>query len=254
VTSAIDDRPVDRLPGIDYTVRESRRAKHVRLKVSASDGLVVVVPAGFDRRRIPALIDAKRGWIERSLQQVEARRAAMPSPDRRPDTIELRAMARTWRVEWVDRMGPRITVDGIGSDVLRIVGPIGDPETWRPALRRWLIEQGREHLIPWAERLADGLGVTVRGTSVRCQTTRWGSYSTRSGTVSLNAQLLFLPERLARFVLVHELCHVRHPDHSPAFWDLVRVHEPDTETLRAELRTAWRYVPVWVSGRHRDAV
>jgi len=238
----------------EYTVRESSRAKHVRFRVSASDGLVVVIPKGFDRRRIPELIAGKRGWIERALRQVEAQRKAMEASDGRPKTIELRAIGRTWQLEWVDDTRARIAADEIAPNVMRLAGPIDDPGMWRPVLRRWVIERGREHLIPWSGRLAAELGVSCRQISVRCQRTRWGSYSTKTGTLSLNAQLLFLPERLCRLVLLHELCHVRHPNHAAAFWNLVSSHEPDTARLRVELRAAWRYVPGWLSRRHHGVV
>jgi len=237
----------------EYTVRESARAKHVRFKVSIPDGLVVVIPLGFDRRRIPELIDEKRGWIERALRQVEVHRAAMEMSDERPETIELTAIGRTWQLEWVDAVRSTIVADEIEPAVIRLSGPIDDPDMWCPVLRRWLVERGREHLIPWAEQLAAELGVSYRRISVRCQKTRWGSYSTKTGTVSLNAQLLFLPEHLARFVLLHELCHVRHPDHSSAFWKLVSSYEPDVDRLRVDLRTAWRCVPFWVSRLRRGA-
>ena len=231
----------------EYTVRESTRAKQVRFRVSASDGLVVVIPSCFDRRRIPELIAEKRGWIERALRQVESHCAAMGPPDARPETIDLRAIGRSWRLEWIDAAGSKASVDPTGLDGLQIAVPSGDPDAWRPALRRWLIGRGREHLSPWAERLAAQLGVSFERVSIRCQKTRWGSYATKTRTVSLNAQLLFLPGYLARFVLLHELCHIRYPNHSPAFWNLVSSHEPDTDRLRVELRAAWRYVPTWVA-------
>lgn len=231
-----------------YTVRESARAKHVRFRVTISDGLVVVIPKGFDRGQIPKLVEEKREWIARALKEIETRWAALPSTDHRPETIELPAIGRTWRLEWRETAAPRASVSEIGRFQLSVQGPIGDRAAWRPALRRWLIERGREHLIPWAEGMASTLGVQVQRVSIRCQKTRWGSYST-NGTINLNAQLLFLPERLVRYVLLHELCHAVHPNHSSSFWDLVRFHEPDADRLRGELRNAWRFVPGWLAYR-----
>ena len=229
-----------------YTIRESARAKHVRLRVSVSEGLVVVIPKGFNRCHIPVLVDERRAWIERALRHIEEHRAVPAPAALRPETIDLAAIGRVWRTEWHGTEGKKATVSETGPERLRIAEPIGNPGAWRPALRQWLIERGREHLIPWAEDLAEELGLPVGRISIRCQKTRWGSYSTKSRTVSLNAQLLFLPERLARFVLLHELCHARHPNHSAAFWDLVRSHEPDTDRLRVQLRTAWRAIPSWL--------
>ena len=237
-----------------YTVRESRRAKHVRFQVSVPDGLVVVIPEGFDRRRIPELIDGKRRWIERALKTVEEQRAVRGPLDERPEAIELQAIGRTWRLDWRETPLRRIAVHDVEPGVLLMAGPIGDREEWKTALRRWLIERGREHLIPWTERLETNLGVSHSRISIRCQKTRWGSYSTKTGRINLNAQLLFLPKHLAQFVMLHELCHVTYPDHSVQFWDLVRQTEPETDRLRMELRAAWRYVPPWVMHPYRPAM
>jgi len=250
VCSQIVRRGSERSPRIlpDYTVRESARAKYARLQVNVSDGLVVVVPKGFDRRRIPQLLEEKAAWIARAMQHVEAQRADRRASTVRPPTIELPAIGHAWRLDWERTNAQNVIVTPLAESGLRVAGPIDDPAVWRPALRRWLIDRGREHLIPWAEAIARELDVTVGRVSVRCQKTRWGSLTTRPGrpaSISLNAQLLFLPERLVRFVVVHELCHADHPNHSPDFWDLVRANEPNVNQLRAELRTAGSLVPPW---------
>ena len=63
--------------------------------------------------------------------------------------------------------------------------------------------------------------------------------------MSLNQTLLFLPPRLVRYVLLHELCHTLRHDHSPAFWAELRRREPMCEELRREARAAGQYVPAW---------
>ena len=55
----------------DYTVRESSRAKSVRLKMSTREGLIVVVPRGFDRTRIPGLLERKQEWLEKAAVKVD---------------------------------------------------------------------------------------------------------------------------------------------------------------------------------------
>jgi predicted metal-dependent hydrolase len=229
----------------DYTIRESARAKHIRFKVTVADGLVVVIPKGFGRKQIPELLKAKQRWLMRALNEIEKHRAAMPASDQRPTTIELPAINQTWQLDWVETTETRITISEMGESGLRITGPIQDVAAWQSALRQWLIECGRETLIPWTQDLSQELGIPIQRVTVRCQKTRWGSYSSK-GTVSLNAQLLLLPRRLVRYVLIHELCHATHPNHSPRFWHLVQQWEPAADRLRSELKPAWRLVPSWI--------
>ena len=229
----------------EYTIRESARARHVRFCLTMSEGLIVVIPKGFDRRRVPDLLRQKNAWLSKSLAAMEARRASMPPADERPTGLDLPACGQQWRMDWVGTSDTRLRITEIAPFHLQISGPIGDAGIWTRSLRTWLAERGREILVPWTRALAHELGLPVQQVTVRCQKTRWGSYSSR-GTVSLNAQLLFLPRALVRYVLVHELCHAVHPNHSPEFWQLLLRWEPDTERLRSELRRAGSLIPAWL--------
>lgn len=71
--------------------------------------------------------------------------------------------------------------------------------------------------------------------TIRDQRTRWGSCSAR-GALSFNYRIVFLPERLADYIVVHELCHLRELNHGPRFWRLLESILPDSELRREELR------------------
>jgi len=62
---------------------------------------------------------------------------------------------------------------------------------------------------------------------IRNQKTRWGSYSPRTGTLSLNFRLLMAPPGVIDYVIVHELAHEEHPNHGSRFWRRVAQHVPD---------------------------
>ena len=81
--------------------------------------------------------------------------------------------------------------------------------------------------------------------TVRRQRTRWGSCSSR-GTISLNVCLLFQRPEVVRYLMIHELCHRRHMNHSKRFWSLVTSFEPGWKPLDVELLQGWRHVPAWV--------
>ena len=317
-----------------YTIRVSRRARRVRLVLSPAEGLVVVIPPGFDRRRVPAVVAAHRDWILRArarlLQQARlaggeeplggpgwaepgpegAAGAAAPGTGRAhgrrpagsggtaaggtsgraggadgrrqapapgpgvapaapsgltgalpPPRLHLRAVGETWAVRCVPGPGAGLRLrvhpaTSPGSDagagpectgILELSGQVEDPALWQEALRRWLAGRARLHLVPWLERLAARHGFTVTGVSIRCQKTRWGSCSARR-RIQLNLKLLFLPPELAEHVLLHELCHTVHLDHSPAFWALLRSCDPAADDHRRRLRGGWSFVPLWLRG------
>lgn len=78
-------------------------------------------------------------------------------------------------------------------------------------------------------------GFKYNKVAIRNTRSRWGSCS-RAGNLNFNYKLLFIPERLFDYVIVHELCHLKEFNHSRAFWDLVAKTIPDYAERRHELR------------------
>ena len=234
-----------------YTIRESARAKHVLLKMSLHDGLIVVVPRGFDVRQIPRIIGEKRGWIDRGLERIERQRSILGpgSSVVTPQKISLRSFDEEWRIEYEESSSSRVMLRVHDGERLVLSGNVNDSLMLRAALRRFLIARARKDLITWLESLAAAHGFVVNGVRVGLQKTRWGSCSKR-GTISLNAKLLFLPRDLVEYVIIHELCHTVHHNHSRDFWRLVQEHLPRAQTLRRTLRSdAWRFVPLWLEDK-----
>ena len=98
-----------------------------------------------------------------------------------------------------------------------------------------LREQAKKYLIPRTYELAARMKVHPQNVTIRNQKTRWGSCSARQ-TLSLNCQLMVLPEDVRDYVIIHELCHLVHFNHSPAFWELVRTYVPNVAAYRKRLR------------------
>jgi hypothetical protein len=132
--------------------------------------------------------------------------------------------------------------------VLALTGKVDDREACFAALRRAVSRAAAERLPLMLGGVEAETGWSATRVSVRRQRTRWGSCSA-AHAVSLNESLAFLPQRLVRYVLVHELAHTVRLDHSPAFWALVEEHDADWKTARRDLRDAWRHVPVWADPR-----
>jgi len=76
---------------------------------------------------------------------------------------------------------------------------------------------------------------TFKRISIRNQKTRWGSCSKR-GNLSFNYKIVKLPQHLADYIIVHELCHLGQFNHSKKFWDLVARVVPNHKALRRELK------------------
>jgi hypothetical protein len=95
------------------------------------------------------------------------------------------------------------------------------------------------------ERLSRATGLDYKKISIRSQKTRWGSCST-SGTISLNDQLMFVDRASAEYLIIHELCHRHHMNHSAKFWQLVETHCPNYSEHEAALTLAKSAIPAWI--------
>jgi predicted metal-dependent hydrolase len=92
-----------------------------------------------------------------------------------------------------------------------------------------------DQLSTLAEEHAVKYGVTFRHIRIGNQTTRWGSCS-RSGTLSFNWRLALMPENIRRYIVIHEICHLKEMNHSPRFWSLVAAQCPEYKLSRQWLR------------------
>lgn len=115
------------------------------------------------------------------------------------------------------------------------------------AIDRWYRREARERIGAVVRSEADRLDLEPGRITVRDQRTRWGSCST-TGTLSFNWRLVIGPGHALRYVVVHELIHLRHHDHSRAFWAALTEAMPDWKRpaawLRANERLLTAYVPV----------
>jgi predicted metal-dependent hydrolase len=231
----------------DYHIRQSRKSKNVRLKVTREEGLCVVIPHGFDENKIPAILERKKGWIADAMKRIgETKRFFEPMPaNHLPDCVRLAALGETWDVVYREdetRSGLWLRAD---KGKLVITGTTFNRKDVIRKLRDWLRLRVRESLFPLAEKLAIKHHLKLGRLLVKSQRTRWASCSVKHN-LSLNTKLLFLSPDLVRYVMIHELGHTVHMNHTNEFWRLVQAHEPRFRALDQQLREAWKRVPQWM--------
>ena len=238
-----------------YRIQVSNKAKHARLKLSARDGLIVIVPKGFDQSRIPAILHQKRHWVQKGEERLQEQRKFLSPepPGKLPERMTLRVIGEEWSIDYRTTDAEIVSAVERPEKRLLVFGDTDNEQATKDALRRWISRKTHEHISQWLLRLAREKGFTVNRVIVKSQRTRWASCSARK-TISLNLRLMFLPENLVRYVLFHELSHTRELNHSRRFWAELNALEPRYQQLDAELRTAWRLIPAWLGPRHYSEI
>lgn len=223
----------------EYTVRVSKRARQVTIKVSPWTGLEVVVPVGFKHSGIQKILQSKADWIRKSIENTH------PVEElKRPTSIDLHLLDESWIPDYLPSDAQKISISEQTGRVLRMTGPVEDPVLVAAALNQWLQKRAKQALVPWLESLSSELSLPFNRVSVRRQRTKWGSCSAEK-SISLNRNLLFLSQPMARYVLVHELCHCRRLDHSQRFWSILETFEPNAWDTAAKVRKDSESVPRW---------
>ena len=158
--------------------------------------------------------------------------------------------ARRWRLEVPWGEAPRLTVPQ-GTSRAGVQHLLDEKRLWIEAQRRRQVPRlcldpsavsesqarltARELVSTLAEDEAERIGVEYRRIRIGGQRTLWGSCSPR-GTLSFNWRLVLAPPEVLDYVVVHELCHLRVPNHSRRFWALVERHRPHWRQQRDWLR------------------
>ena len=114
----------------------------------------------------------------------------------------------------------------IGSD---------NPELIEDSLTSWYKQHAQAKLIEKAKRYADIIGVTYASVGIKLYKSRWGSCSV-DGNIDFNWHIIMAPNRIVDYVVVHELCHLIHHDHSPKFWKQVERILPDYSECKEWLK------------------
>lgn len=200
------------------------------------------MPRRTGPRAVETFVKENKDWINRALESFAAKYE--PESLALPTKIQLQGIGRTVIVAYrSDTSLQAVRYRESGGTVI-VYGPVHDDEQCLKALRRWLSKVARRELVPQLRKLSMQFNLPYQKTQIRAQRTCWGSRSS-TGTISINLCLLFVEPPVLRYLMIHELCHGRHMNHSPGFWGLVGKLESDYRKLDKTLGESWRCVPGW---------
>lgn len=220
-----------------FAVRVSPRARRLTVRVHIGGHVEVVVPRGVAPGTVRAFVNRNTTWIDRKIAEMGARVVPAPAV---PPAVHFPSTGERFEVRWSCDERRRLRHE---TDTVRLQAR--DVPAALALLRAWLVQAAQRRLVPQIWDLSRELGFAMTGATIRRQRTRWGSCSSR-GKISLNCSLLFMPPEVVRYLMVHELSHLQHLNHSAAFWRTVELHEPDFRRLDRQLTAGWRAVPDWV--------
>lgn len=225
------------LKTIAYEVRASSRAKRLRLTVRP-EGVEVVVPPRVPQHEVRSFIDSHRGWIHDKVEAYQALMAEHGGADRLAEgaVIPFRGEPTPLAVIRADRVYARVVEgDGFRLELPKSLPAAEEEAMIEQALIKHLKKQAKSDAEMAIERFGPPNELIPTGLRIKDQKRLWGS-CTYAGVINLNWRLILAPVPVFDYVVVHELCHLRHRHHQPPFWREVGKVMPDFERHRRWLK------------------
>lgn len=208
---------------LDYRLRRSSARRTLALRVAESGAVVVNAPMRLAVGEIEAFLRRHADWVRQRL-------ATLPAAPVWRDGLVLPYLGGDLDLNWREEAAT-MPCRQDGAQLLVVASA-----TQLPArVEAWYREAARREFLDRLPAYSARLGVAPPPFRLSDARTRWGSLSPR-GAMSLNWRLVKAPASVIDYVICHELVHLRHYDHSPAFWREVARLFPDFEAARAHLR------------------
>lgn len=230
---------------IQYKLVRKPKIKNISIRILNPLEIIVTAPTLVDQRYLDEVILKKAPWILKQLHTLAQRpEPPIPISFQSGDTIhylgepytlivkikgadELSSSRRAVSLERNDRIFylsmPQHLTDTISPSIARDI------------FKQWYIKNGNQVLIERLELYCPAMGVRPLKICLKEQKRRWGT-CTGKGAIYLNWRLMMAPLSIVDYVLVHELAHLKHPNHSKQFWSFVESILPDYKLRKAWLR------------------
>jgi len=229
-------------------LRRSMRARRLQIQVG-HDGAEIVLPTRSSVQQAREFLAERAGWVLAKLAELRATRSRVEQEHCLPDDAVLLAgewlplriarsdVGRAYQHATDGRRIPRVSMHALrlaGGEVLvRLPAAAGAG----PAVlvERWLRGLARREITRCVARRSSEMSVSPRRLFIRDQRTRWASCSS-AGNLSFSWRLISAPPDVLDYVVVHELAHLLHMNHSKRFWRIVESHCGDVGRFRTWLR------------------
>lgn len=190
---------------MNYTLQR-KSVKYVRIKITPKGEVIVVAPMRVPISEVEHWVNTKKEWVNQHLQKIASRQ--------------------------------QVSTFNLQENEVLILGEafrVNFDTSNKELLTQWYKIQAKAYIVPKVQELAAKYGFNVSKIFIRDTKSKWGSCSSKDN-IGLNYNLIKTPPRIIEYVIVHELCHLREFNHSPAFWSEVGKYFPEYKQAKEWLR------------------
>jgi len=218
----------------NYTLKISPRRKTIGIRVSPDNSITVYAPMKINESRITEIVKSKSSWIQKRIAINEIRNSRLKPKEYR-DGEEFLYRGEIYHLNIFHGTEGISFSDGL----LKIGVPFGLDGKERNyifhKMKYWYAFQAEKIFRERVIFYQGILGVKVKLVRIKTLRSRWGSCSSK-GNISFNWLLVMAPHAVIDYIVVHELCHCIHHNHSRSYWKLVESILPDYKKWNTWLR------------------
>lgn len=208
----------------EYTLLKSKR-KSVSISVGKDTKILIRAPLFFSERAVEELIKNRAGWISEKYEQAKKLQGFKPSHSFASGEVFSYRGKELILNRIINPQRNRILVTK-QADTLLLVSPTDEKEVLKEAIVKWYRERAKEVLPQKVSYYQKYVGRSVGDIRIKEQKSRWGSCSNK-GNLNFNWKIMMAPDEIIDYLVVHELCHRLHMNHSQEFWNSVGKIIPD---------------------------
>ncbi len=218
---------------IPYTLITNRLARNIRLKIDPSKGLEVVIPYRCRTESLETVLTDKAPWIIEKLDYQKEKKATGPKIAD-GEVISVLGIPKTIVIAPAVFTSVKETEESVIINLnRRILG--GHESVARVLLAKHCRKIASTHIKKRTAEISALMGTSYGNITIRGQKTRWGSCS-RDNNLNFNWKLVLMPSAAIDYVIIHELAHTVHHNHSSRFYALVEKYCPDYRSAKKILR------------------
>ena len=208
-----------------YTAKIIRTSRRKTASIKVSEGKVsIIVPESLSTDKIESLLAKKSRWIKDKLTLHEDTATLKTNEFVSGEAFSY--LGRNYRLKVVKGLYPSITFHQ-GRFVASVMNlTVNNQPAIKQLLIRWYKQHAEAKLIEKTQRYAKILGLSPSSVGIKTYQSRWGGCS-QSGEIYYNWKIIMAPNCIVDYVVIHELCHIKHHNHSQVFWALLESYCPD---------------------------
>ena len=215
---------------------ERKKVKNLNLRVRKDGSVIVSANTMVSCKEIDKFIRSKGTYVLKAIDHFREMAQHKPRPKEYVSGETFYVQGRELRLKVIQAEKNAVSSDGVY--IFLNIKEINDFEKKRRLVIRFLDQQCKAvfgDVMKCLYPLVEKYGIEMPTLRIREMETRWGSCLAKKKAITLNKRLLEAPRNCIEYVMMHELCHLIHPNHSKDFYGLVEKLMPDWKQRKAML-------------------